>query len=135
MPRRHGLVTSTVCASQGHRLSSSCRPALGRILAQLPAPHCYLRAAPLIGPSRGHPVWLFPGAAARGHISAVGMARRLKARDIQPRVSRNAALIALAADLPMSMVSALFDVSIKSAANWSQRAGRAWHAYVAAGKA
>lgn len=48
------------------------------------------------------------------------------------RPSRNAALIALAADLPASVVSTLFNMSITAAVRWSKRAGQDWNAYIAA---
>jgi hypothetical protein len=109
-------------------------PPLGRILAQLPAKEPNPRTIPLIHPDSNELTWLFPGRNPRGHINASVVARRLKHHGIQPRASRNAALIALAADLPMSVVATLFNLSIAAAVLWSQRAGRAWHAYVAAAR-
>jgi hypothetical protein len=48
------------------------------------------------------------------------------------RASRNAALIALAADLPTTVVSDLLGLNITTAVNWTRRAGRDWHSYLAA---
>ncbi len=48
------------------------------------------------------------------------------------RPARNAALISLAGDLPISVLSDLFDISISTAMHWARHAGRDWNAYLAA---
>jgi hypothetical protein len=107
-------------------------PALGRLLAQLPAEPANPRSRPLIETAEVPREWLFPGRAALGHVNSSVIAKRLKAHGILVRPSRNAALIALAADLPASVVSTLFDMSITAAVRWSKRAGQDWNAYIAA---
>ena len=57
---------------------------------------------------------------------------RLKAYGIPTRQARNAALIALAGELPISLVSDLFGISISTAMHWARRAGKDWNAYLAA---
>ena len=51
---------------------------------------------------------------------------------IPTRSAGNTALIALAGELPISLVCDLFDISIATAMNWARRAGRDWNAYLAA---
>jgi hypothetical protein len=41
-------------------------------------------------------------------------------------------LISLAGELPISLLSDLFDISISTAMHWARRAGRDWNAYLAA---
>ena len=60
------------------------------------------------------------------------MSKHMKAYGIPTRSARNAALIALAGELPISLVSDLFDISISTAMNWARRAGRDWNTYLAA---
>ncbi|WP_328988843.1 hypothetical protein OG394_21705 [Kribbella sp. NBC_01245] len=107
-------------------------PALGRLLAQLPAAPANPRSRPLIEAAEDPRDWLFPGRSALGHVNASVIAKRLKDHGIRVRPSRNAALIALAADLPASVVATLFNISISAAVRWSRRAGRDWNAYIAA---
>jgi DNA-binding transcriptional regulator YdaS (Cro superfamily) len=71
-------------------------------------------------------------AAAHGHVNPAALAQRLKNHGVKVRASRNAALIALAADLPTPLLSTLFGLSIRSAVQWTRRAGRDWTAYIAA---
>jgi hypothetical protein len=47
------------------------------------------------------------------------------------RRARNAALISLAGDLPASVISDLFGLSIAASTGWARRAGRDWHQYLA----
>jgi hypothetical protein len=75
---------------------------------------------------------LFPGRSAHGNVNASVISKRLKEQGIHTRASRNAALIALAADLPASVLSELFGISITSALQWTRRASRDWNTYVAA---
>ncbi|WP_460652356.1 hypothetical protein [Kribbella endophytica] len=106
-------------------------PALGRLLTQLPTTPHNPSAVALIDPAE-RPAWLFPGRSARGTVNASVISKRLKDYGIQPRASRNAALIALAADLPTSVLADLFGISITSAIQWTHRAARNWNAYIAA---
>jgi hypothetical protein len=105
-------------------------PSLAAILTRLPVSGPFPRTRPLIG---GHtPGWLFPGFAATGHLNAATMSKRLKVHGIPTRQARNAALIALAGELPISLVSDLFGISISTAINWARHAGKDWNAYLAA---
>jgi hypothetical protein len=94
-------------------------PALGRLLTQLPATPRNPSALALIEPTE-QPAWLFPGRSAHGNVNASVIAKRLKGQAIHTRASRNAALIALAADLPASVLSDLFGISITSALQWTR---------------
>jgi hypothetical protein len=76
--------------------------------------------------------WTVPGRSAHGNVNASVIAKRLKDQAIHTRASRNAALIALAADLPASVLSDVFGISITSAPQWTRRASRDWNTYVAA---
>ena len=60
------------------------------------------------------------------------MSKHMKQYGIPTRSARNSALIALAGELPISLVSDLFDISISTAMNWARRAGRDSNAYLAA---
>jgi len=105
-------------------------PSLAAILTRLPVRGPHPRTRPLIGGDT--PGWLFPGFTATGHLNAATMSKHMKAYGIPTRSARNAALIALAGELPISLVSDLFDLSISTAMNWARRAGRDWNAYLAA---
>lgn len=51
---------------------------------------------------------------------------------VELRPARNAALIALAAQLPRAVLADLIGLHHVTAARWSQLAARDWHAFVAA---
>jgi hypothetical protein len=133
---REHLDTSGEPAAHGLRLTRTSPvivvpPALGRLLGLLPAMPRNPSAVVLIERAQRQG-WLFPGPSAHGHVNPSVLAQRLKTHGIQIRPSRNAALIALAADLPAALLTSLFDVSIRSAVQWTRRAGRDWQAYLAA---
>lgn len=65
-------------------------------------------------------------------MNASVIAQHLKNHGIRVKASRNAALIALAADLPPAVLSDLFVLSTSAAVNWGRRASRDWHAFVGA---
>lgn len=46
------------------------------------------------------------------------------------RTRPNAALIALADDLPVAVVHEMLGVSIAAAVKWARRAGRDWNGYI-----
>jgi hypothetical protein len=102
------------------------------LLSQLPATPRNPSSVVLVQSSVRPIAWLFPGRSAHGNVNSSVIAKRLKEHGIHTRASRNAALIALAADLPTSVLSDLFGVSDTSALQWTRRAGRNWNAYVAA---
>ncbi|TCN32132.1 hypothetical protein EV644_12742 [Kribbella orskensis] len=108
-------------------------PSMRRLLDQLPAPPRDPSALALISaPTNGGHSWLFPGRSTKGHINASVLSTHLRQQGISVRASRNAALIALAADLPASVVVSLFGLNITTALQWARRAGRDWNAFVAA---
>ncbi|MFF7489484.1 hypothetical protein ACFZBC_28900 [Streptomyces luteogriseus] len=76
--------------------------------------------------------WLFPGYAAGTHRSAADLARKLRLHHLPARIGRNTALLALAADLPASVLSETLGISITAALKWTRRAARDWNAYPAA---
>ena len=105
-------------------------PALAAILSRLPMHGQHPRPGPLIvGEAPG---WLFPGFSATGHLNSSVLSKHLNSQGISPRPARNAALISLAGELPISVLSDLFDISISTAMHWARRAGRDWNAYLAA---
>ncbi|WP_153183256.1 hypothetical protein [Streptomyces sp. E5N91] len=76
--------------------------------------------------------WLFPGYAAGTHRSAADLARKLRLHKLPARIGRNTALLALAADLPASVLSETLGISVTAALKWTRRAARDWNAYLAA---
>jgi hypothetical protein len=108
----------------------SVPPALSSLLATLPTQGS--EVVPLIGPDGSDPTWLFPGRAAGRHIAPAAISARLAHHDIHARPSRNAALIALAGDLPVAVLGDLLDLSIAAAIRWTRHAARDWHGYIAA---
>ena len=106
-------------------------PPLASILGRLPA-EPPARGKPLIAPAPGRPEWLIPGRGVNGHVTVTGLAHRMRAHGIRTRPSRNAALIALASELPAPVLSDLFGLSIEASVSWVRRAGRNWQGYIAA---
>jgi hypothetical protein len=108
----------------------SVPPPLSPLLRALPAPPA--GTVPLIGPTGGDPAWLFPGRAAGRHIAPGALSAKLATHGIRARSSRNAVLIALAAELPVAVLSDLFDLSTAAAVGWARHAARDWQGYIAA---
>ncbi|MGW7086613.1 hypothetical protein ACWGH2_24380 [Streptomyces sp. NPDC054871] len=75
--------------------------------------------------------WIFPGQAAGTHRSAAAFTARLRRHGLPARTGRNTALLALAEDLPASVLSDTLGISITAALQWTRRAARDWNAYVA----
>ena len=123
-----GSITGFSVTLTGPRIAVP--PALATILNRLPVQVPHPRTKPLIGGDS--PGWLFPGFAATGRLNTATMAKHLKRHGISTRQARNAALISLAGDMPISLVSDLFGISITTAMQWARRAGRDWNAYLAA---
>lgn len=132
-------LTADQLAPEGLRISRDAPaiatpPALRRLLEQLPAPPRIPSAVALIS-STGPDRWLFPGRSIKGHVSPPVVSSHLRRHGISARASRNAALIALAADLPASVLTTLFGLNITTALQWTRRAGRDWHSFIAAAAA
>lgn len=78
------------------------------------------------------PTWLFPGRNA-AHLDPSRLARLLNHDlDLDARAARGGALLALAADLPASVLSDLLGLSIAAALRWSALAARDQSVYLAA---
>jgi hypothetical protein len=107
----------------------SVPPALAALLHRLPFQSPGV--IPLLPPHTG-PTWLFPGRAAGRHIGAAALAARLGAHGIPARPARNAALLALAADLPVVVLSDLLGLSISTTLTWTRQASRDWIGFIAA---
>ncbi|MFJ4541934.1 hypothetical protein ACIP39_39080 [Streptomyces tibetensis] len=85
-----------------------------------------------VGRITPRPGWLLPGYAAGTHHSAPALARKMRLHCLPARPSRNTALLALAADLPASVLSDTLGISISAALEWTRRAARDWNTYLAA---
>jgi hypothetical protein len=75
--------------------------------------------------------WLFPGRSPGRPAVDVLFGTRLQQHGINAHAGRNTARMALAAELPASVLADLTGISISTAERWSQRARRDWTAYVA----
>jgi hypothetical protein len=85
---------------------------------------------------RGHSItrseqWLFPGGAPGRHITAERLRKRLAAHGITLRSTRNAALMALAAELPAPVLADLVGLHVNTAVEWVRSARGDWSAYAA----
>ena len=79
----------------------------------------------------GTPVpWLFPGQSPARPAVDILFGVRLHRYGIDAHAGRNTARLALAADLPASVLADLTGISISTAERWSQWAKRDWAAYV-----
>ncbi|WP_346096682.1 hypothetical protein [Streptomyces olivaceiscleroticus] len=85
-----------------------------------------------VGRTTGRTAWIFPGYAAGTHRSAATLARNLRHHGLPAHPCRNTALLALATDLPASVLSETLGISTASALQWSRRASRDWNAYLSA---
>ncbi|NMH95877.1 hypothetical protein [Pseudonocardia acidicola] len=83
-------------------------------------------------PSPGARRWLFTGLVPGRPLSAEGLGAKLAGFGLHARPARNAALIALAAQLPPAVLADLIGLHHVTATRWSQLAARDWHAFVAA---
>lgn len=90
------------------------------------------RSASAITRTTPRAAWIFPGYTAGTHRSAPTLARRLRRHGLPAHPCRNTALVALAGDIPASVLSELIGISITSALQWSRRSARDWNAYLAA---
>ena len=76
--------------------------------------------------------WLFPGASPGRPASAGTIGKHLRDHGIGVSATHNAALAALAADMPASVVASLLGVDITTALRWARVAQRDWTAYIEA---
>lgn len=104
-------------------------PAVHQLLL-LQAEHAVQHSA--VGRVTTRPGWLLPGYAAGTHHSAAILARKMRLHGLPARPSRNTALLALAADLPASVLSDTLGISISAALQWTRRAARDWNVYLVA---
>lgn len=104
-------------------------PRLARLLHQLAeAPHT--RAA-LTRTNRGEP-WLFPGLVPGRPTSQTGLSSKLLPQGIDTRPARNAALVALAGDLPAPVLASILGLHPNTAVRWAGFAKTSWADYLAA---
>ena len=75
--------------------------------------------------------WLFPGRATTRPITRSTMAKALAAHGIRILDNRNTARLALAAELPASVLATLTGTSIGNATAWTRWAKRDWTDYIA----
>lgn len=79
----------------------------------------------------GTPVpWLFPGKSRARPAVDILFGVRLHQYGIHTHTGRNAAGLALAAELPAPVLADLTGISVGTAERWSQWAKRDWAAYV-----
>jgi hypothetical protein len=79
----------------------------------------------------GTPVpWLFPGQSPARPAVDFLFGVRLRQYGINAHAGRNTARLALAAELPASVLADLTGISVRTAERWSQWAKRDWAAYV-----
>lgn len=104
-------------------------PALARLISDLSAT---ATPAAVLG-GRGAPTtWLFPGQVPGRHLAVNGLVRQLGDHGVQARISRGAALINLATDLPAPVLADLLGMHVNTAVRWVRHAKRDWASYLAA---
>jgi hypothetical protein len=104
-------------------------PALAALLTRLrdqARPHTTLARA-VTGPP-----WLFPGRRPGTHRDGLNFTRLLAAEGIDVRAGRTAALMALAEQLPATVLGPLLGLAPTTAANWTKLVQRDWTDYLAA---
>ncbi|MCT9077005.1 hypothetical protein [Streptomyces fulvoviolaceus] len=104
-------------------------PRVAELLQELVRTH---RPRSMFGPSTSDRQWLFPGINPGQPISDAAMRIKLRGYAIAARSTRNAALIALAADIPAPVLADLLDLHPTTAVRWAARAKRDWTSYLAA---
>ena len=85
---------------------------------------------------RGHSItrseqWLLPGGSPGRHITAERLRRRLAEYGLSLRPTRNAALMALATELPAPVLADLLGLHVNTSVEWVRAARGDWSAYVA----
>lgn len=76
-------------------------------------------------------LWLFPGRSPGHPMSPTTMSARLRKLGIEPRATRNTALLQLGAELPSLVLADLLGVHINTAERWNAAAGARWTNYAA----
>lgn len=104
-------------------------PILVSLLEQLPLQRVNNRTV-LETPSRSSPL-LFPGFSHTQPRDAGGFGARLLQHGIDVRGGRNTARLALAADVPASVLADILGIHNVTATRWAHRTRRDWHAYLA----
>lgn len=103
-------------------------PKLAGVLKQLSTTH---QGRSRYRPAPTTPRWLFPGQTPGQPMTHAGFAPKLKQLGIHARTARNAALIALATELPPAVLADLLGLHHVTAVRWADLARRDWHAYLA----
>lgn len=75
--------------------------------------------------------WLFRGRVPGQHLTAGTLGCRLSRIGISAGDARSAALLELAAEMPVALLAELLGLSIAAAARWSRAANRDWSSYPA----
>ncbi|MFE7394764.1 hypothetical protein [Streptomyces sp. NPDC057582] len=78
--------------------------------------------------------WLFPGQEPARPLGATYLNLKLRRHGIAPRAGRNNTRLALATDLPASVLADFTGTSISNATRWTGYAKREWLDYIASRK-
>lgn len=78
------------------------------------------------------PRYLLPGHMPGYPLNQTGFGAKLARHGIPAHPGRNTALMALAAELPASVIADLFDLHLATAVRWTKGVGRDWTSYLAA---
>jgi hypothetical protein len=103
-------------------------PALiGTLVAELVGDRRGRAATELAGSSR----WLFPGGVPGRHLPPDRLCRRLAAVGVDTSITRTAARLDLAVEVPASILADLLGLHTLTATRWARAAGGEWAAYAA----
>jgi hypothetical protein len=101
-------------------------PPLDALVTALPTAKPFGAARTLADPK-----WLFPGKWAGHHQHPTSLMSRLNKLGITTRVSRNTAMLHLAATVPPAVFASLIGISLSAATRWAEYAGANWTTYAA----
>jgi hypothetical protein len=104
-------------------------PRLAQLISQLEQT---ARPTGAIGRTLGKTPWLLPGRQPGRHVSANFLAHKLALHGIQATATRNAAVLALAEDLPAAVLADLLGMHPTTAERWAKIASRDWAHYITA---
>ena len=116
----------TYLTIDGHRLQLP--PQLARLTRQLRHQHDQRWTLGRLGTPTP---WLFPGQSPARPAANILFGTRLQSHGISAHAGRNTARLALASDIPASVLARLTGISISTAERWSQWARRDWNTYIA----